>query len=263
MTLQTLAVDSKPAGTADIVARAHAEIARLLTKGDGVWTERQPGVSAHVSTLPYAGCNGLYVFGDEASEGAVAALVERIASSGMPFTAKVRSSVQGHDELLASLGLEWHEDLPLMAVEPDAFRATVCPPELRLRTLAPDEPRFHMDLVAAGLGTPRGALDLVMSEDNQRRPNWATYVGEVDGALAVTGSAMAGAGHAGLIAIATDDAFRRRGYAAALTSRAVADAFASGIGRVFLHSSEMGYRMYEKLGFTKLEDLRVWVGGPS
>ncbi|MFC3714271.1 GNAT family N-acetyltransferase [Sphingoaurantiacus capsulatus] len=248
---------------ADEVARAHAEIGRLLTTGPDVWTERQPGVSAHISPLPYAGCNGLYVFGPEATAEMITSLVARVQASGLPFTVKLRSSVTGLDAMLDGLGLHFHEDLPLMAVEPDAFRPVACPPALALRTLTADEPRFHMDLVAHGLGSPRGALDLVMSEANQAKPFWGSYVGEVDGALAVTGSSIAGAEHAGLIAIATDDDFRRRGYAAALTSRMVADAFAGGARRVFLHSSEMGFRLYEALGFRKLEDLRVWVGGPA
>jgi predicted GNAT family acetyltransferase len=251
------------AHVADEVARAHADIGRLLTTAPEVWTARQPGISAHVSPLPYAGCNGLYIFGSEATAGAIADLVAQVRASGRPFTVKARSSVVGLDDLLAGLGLHFHEDLPLMAVEPGDFRPTAYPPELVLRTLRPDEPRFHMDLVAHGLGSPRGALDLVMSEANQAKPFWGSYVGEVDGALAVTGSSISGAGHAGLIAIATADDFRRRGYAAALTSRMVADAFASGAGRVFLHSSQMGFRLYEGLGFRKLEDLRVWAGGPA
>jgi predicted GNAT family acetyltransferase len=228
-----------------------------------VWTERAAGLTAHGSSLPYAGCNGLYIYGGEAQASAVKALVERVAASGMPFAVKVRSAVGGLDGLLASLALHWHEDLPLMAVERNGFVAAPCPSELSLRTLTADEPRLHMDLVARGLGTPRGSLDLVMSDANQALPCWASYVGEVDGALAVTGSSIAGAAHAGLIAIATDDAFRRRGYAAALTSRMVADAFDAGAERVFLHASAMGYRIYEALGFRKLEDLRVWIGGPA
>jgi predicted GNAT family acetyltransferase len=181
----------------------------------------------------------------------------------MPYTVKVRSSLEHIDGLLSALDLHRHEDLPLMAVEPDDFRPAPCPPELRLRTLGRDEPRSHMDLVAEGLGMPRGALDLVMSAENQAKPFWSTYVGEVDGALAVTGSSSSGAAHTGLIAIATDNAFRRRGYGAALTSCMITDAFASGSKRVFLHSSAMGYRVYEALGFRRLEDMQVWVGGPA
>lgn len=250
--------DAEEAGTADDVARAHAEIGRLLTQGPGVWTERQPGVSAHVSALPYAGCNGLYVYGSEASEASLQRLLTRLDAAGVPFTVKIRSSVDGFDDLLAASGLAWQEDLPLMAVDRAAFRPAPIPPELQIRVLGPGEDRIHMDLVAAGLGAPRASLELVMSRANQALPCWTTYVGEVGSGLAVTGSAIAGAGHAGLIAICTDDAFRRRGYAAALTSAAVADALAAGARRVFLHSSAMGFRIYEALGFRGLEALRVW-----
>lgn len=243
---------------ANVVARAHAEIGRLLTQAPGVWTQRLPGVSAHVSDMPYAGCNGLYVFGPEVTAASMQTLLAAVADSGLPFTVKIRSSVEAFDALLTEHGLAWHEDLPLMAVERASFQPAPIPAELHIRVLGATEEPIHMDLVAAGLGTPRPSLDLVMSPANQALACWTTYVGEVDGALAVTGSAMSGAGHTGLIAICTDDAFRRRGYAAALTSAAVADALAAGAERVFLHSSAMGYRIYESLGFRMLEKLRVW-----
>jgi ribosomal protein S18 acetylase RimI-like enzyme len=244
---------------ADAVAHAHAEIGRSLTAGPGIWTRRLPGISAHVSGMPFAGCNGLYVYGGDADATSLRELIEEVAAFDVPFTVKIRS---GFDRLAGTLpagGLEWHEDLPLMAVDAAAFRPAARPPELCLRVLDAAEERFHMDLVAEGLGMPRAALDLVMSAANQALPCWSTYVGEVDGRLAVTGSAIAGAGHAALIAIATDDAFRRRGYAAALTSAAVADALAAGAERVFLHSSPMGMRVYQALGFRTLEELQVWV----
>lgn len=253
--ITTAAIDQS---VADIVAHAHAEIGRTLTTRPDIWTCRLPGMIAHVSRSPYAGSNGVYVFGAEADPATLRQLVAEVSAFGVPFTAKVRSCL-GLSEVLAGCGLEWHEDLPLMATDAATFRPAAAPSELRLRVLGPDDERIHMDLVAAGLGMPRAALDLMMSPANQALPCWTTYVGEVDGELAVTGSAIAGAGHAGLIAIATEDAFRRRGYAAALTSAAVADALAAGAERVFLHSSPMGFRVYEALGFEKLEDLQVWV----
>lgn len=254
-------IDTMTSSVADSVAFAHAEIGRTLTSRPDVWVRRLPGMTAHVSGMPYAGCNGLYVFGAEADPRTLRELIGEVAAFGVPFTVKIRSALDRLADELAACGLERHEDLPLMAVDAAAFRPAPRPRELRLRVLAPDEERFHMDLVAEGLETPRGSLDLVMSEANQALPCWTTYVGEVDGRLAVTGSAIAGAGHAGLIAIATDPGFRRRGYAAALTSAAVADAFAAGVERVFLHSSTMGLRVYEALGFRVLEDLSVWAKG--
>lgn len=254
-------IDAMTSSVADSVAFAHAEIGRTLTSRPDVWVRRLPGMTAHVSGMPYAGCNGLYIFGAEADPLALRDLIDEVAAFGVPFTVKLRSTLDRLAEDFAACGLERHEDLPLMAVDAKAFRPAAQPAELRLRVLGPDEERFHMDLVAEGLETPRGALDLVMSEANQALPCWTTYVGEVDGQLAVTGSAIAGAAYAGLIAIATDQSFRRRGYAAALTSAAVADALAAGAERVFLHSSTMGLRVYEALGFRVLEDLRVWAKG--
>ncbi len=247
---------------ADEVAQAHAAMGQLLLHGDHLWQRREPGISAHVSGQPCASSNGIYIHDGCVSPELVEELIAQVAAHGLPFTVKLRSGLSGTmAPMLEKRGLVWSEDLPLMAVEPTRFAPALCPAEVVIRTLAPTENRIHMDLVAYGLGAPREALEVVMSDANQAAPNWTTYVGEVDGELAVTASAIAGADHVGLIAIATEDRFRRRGYGAALTSRAVSDAFAGGAARVFLHSSQMGYRIYEALGFCTLEHLSVWASG--
>src|SRR5687768_7301229 len=118
---------------ADTVAFAHAEIGRSLTRDPNVWTRRLPGISAHVSGMPYSGCNGLYVYGADADPAALGELIEEVARFGLPFTVKMRSTLDALAGELSVRGLEFHEDLPLMALEPAAFRPVAAPPELRLR----------------------------------------------------------------------------------------------------------------------------------
>jgi ribosomal protein S18 acetylase RimI-like enzyme len=243
---------------ADEVVRIHAALAGSLVAGSAIWSRREHGVSAHVVGLPYASCNSVYIHDRDAD--AADDLLSEVESHGLPFTVRVRSGlVPAFADRLTRRGLVWHEDLPLMAVEPGWFVPASCPADLAIGTLAAGEERIHMDLVSRGLDAPLAALEPVMSAANQAGPGWTTYVGQAEGALAVTCSAIESAGHVGLIAIATEDRFRRRGYGAAVASRAVSDAFHAGAARAFLHSSPMGFRLYEALGFRTLERLTVWV----
>jgi ribosomal protein S18 acetylase RimI-like enzyme len=135
-----------------------------------------------------------------------------------------------------------------------------CPGELRIRILQPGEDH-HLPLVAQGLGMTLEALEPAMSANNRAASGWAGYAGEVDGELAVTGTAIASSDGAGLISIVADPRFGRRGFGGALTSVAVADAFAREIPRVFLHASAQGLSLYERLGFEALESLLVFGRG--
>jgi ribosomal protein S18 acetylase RimI-like enzyme len=61
----------------------------------------------------------------------------------------------------------------------------------------------------------------------------------------------------GVFGIATVPAFRRRGVAAALTSRLIED-LASGADLAVLQSSRLGFGVYERLGFREMSTWEVW-----
>ena len=83
--------------------------------------------------------------------------------------------------------------------------------------------------------------------------------------VAIAGGAVVGAGESGLadgvlgvFGIATIPSFRRRGIAAALTSRLIADR-AGEADLAVLQSSRLGYGVYERLGFRAMSTWEVWV----
>jgi len=92
-------------------------------------------------------------------------------------------------------------------------------------------------------------------------PGVRLYVGEAEGEPAVTGVAIPVGDAVGNFNVATPPRHRRRGYAAALSARAVLDGIAEGATWAFLQSSAMGRRVYESLGFRTVERWELWVGG--
>ena len=244
---------------ADETVAAHVSLREALIPDPRGWIRRSAGLIASAADIACPTCNTIYVHHADADEQDLAETIRFLEGRGFPFQISVRSSLAGrYAPVIEAAGLAHLTDLPMMTLTPAEFRPAPPAEGLALRVLAPDAEPYHLDLVAERLGMSREGLAYLMSPANLASPAWTTYVGEVDGQLAVTGSAIAGAAGTGLISIATDPQFARRGFAAALTSVAVADAFASGRPRVFLHSSEQGFGVYQRLGFRTVEHLAVF-----
>jgi GNAT superfamily N-acetyltransferase len=252
------AVDAA-AAEADATIAAHVALREALIPNPRGWIHKSPGLIASAADIACPNCNTIYVHGAEADEAEFAETIRLLEGRGNPFQASIRGALAGrYGPVAAAAGLAHLTDLPMMTLKPGEFRPAPAAEGLALRVLPPGAEPYHLDLVAEGLGMSREGIGLLMSPANLAAPIWTTYIGEVDGTLAVTGSAIAGAAGSGLISIVTDPRFGRRGFAAALTSAAIADAFAAGRPRVFLHSSDQGYRVYERLGFRVVEHLSIF-----
>lgn len=243
---------------AEEVAEAYLLAFGVMGIHPGAWRRRGRGAAVSVSGLPFANFNGVFVHGPEADADEVRGMLGELDASGFPYSLKMRPGVRPEVEALArERGFEVAERLPLMAVSPEAFRPSR-PTPLKLGLLPPTEPAINTELVAHGLGSPVEVIAAFLSPSNRASADWRVYLGTVGGSLAATGTAIRCGDHASLAAIATDPGHRRKGYAADLTSRMVSDAYAGGARRVFLHSSEMGYGIYESLGFQLLEHWSIW-----
>ncbi len=81
------------------------------------------------------------------------------------------------------------------------------------------------------------------------RAPWKQYVALLEDVPVAEGMLFCGGGVAGLVALATLPAYRRRGIGSALQLARIRDAQALGYRYAALFASQMGYSAYQKLGF--------------
>ena len=79
-------------------------------------------------------------------------------------------------------------------------------------------------------------------------------MGRVEDRPVTTAMGWTANGATGILQVATAPADRRRGYGAAVTSRAILDGFAAGADLAWLQTSGSGERLYRNLGFRQVEE---------
>jgi GNAT superfamily N-acetyltransferase len=93
-------------------------------------------------------------------------------------------------------------------------------------------------------------------------PDHTLYVGYLDGVPVAT--AVRGTSHriAGIGGVSTVPAARRRGIGEAITARAALDGQAEGCIAAFLGATQMGYPLYERMGYRHVIDFQIWTPPP-
>jgi ribosomal protein S18 acetylase RimI-like enzyme len=133
------------------------------------------------------------------------------------------------------------------------------PRELAIRRLEVGESRLHAELAGAAFEAPPDLFATIITETTLGLPAVRAYVGEV-GATPVATAIAATIGDAvGVFNVATAAQLRRRGYATAVTSRAISDGRAAGATWSRLQSTEPASRVYDRLDFATLEQWSCWL----
>jgi hypothetical protein len=221
------------------------------------WAREADGVHTLVTGVPVSSLNGVWVVREDCDAAKARAGLIDVARDGVPFCLQTRPGWGEAGEVAAAAhGMVAVSEIPIMAL---TGRIEASPADgLSLRALAAGEARLHSEVAGPAFGAPSD-LFAGITEQVLARREFRGYVGEVDGEPVVTAMSVRVGAAVGIFNVATLEAHRRRGHAAAITARATRDGFREGASWAWLQSSRVGYGVYERLGFTTLERRPCWV----
>jgi GNAT superfamily N-acetyltransferase len=206
--------------------------------------------------LPMDWFNQVLIEGDEATPAGILAGVARARERGDPFVVRLREGTDDRFiQTLTRSGLSpagEASSTPGMVAFPIGSEPLegYAPSELEIRRVTDAAGLVaHRHVVTRGFGShPLVALGTACP-GLLDRPECVVYVGYAGGAPVVSGLGWRTGRTIGVYSIATIASARRRGYAAAMTARVMADGVAAGCDASALQASEMGRPIYERLGF--------------
>jgi GNAT superfamily N-acetyltransferase len=221
----------------------------------GALVRHADGVVLFASGLPARLFNQVLVAEGSASPEAIAEAVDLMRDRGEHFIVSLRS---GRDDRLlpqmGALGLApvsaapW---MPGMALHPLPPAGSVPAPDgFRIDRVGDARGVATMARVAAeGFGMPLEMAAAMVTDALLVQPEASIYLGYAAGAAVTCGLGFRTGRTIGIYDIATVPAARGRGYGAAITMRLVDDGLAAGCDVAILQASDMGFAIYERLGF--------------
>ena len=233
--------------------------------GEG-WFRREGPLAWGWSELPIAFLNQVVPCGPGVSAAAVDRAVQALRATGDPFIARIRAGIDdGLVPQLKGLGLREDPDeaVPGMALHPLRAAALGAPdPEgLDLRTV--DDLAglaSHQELVSEGFEMPLDAARRLVPPAILGVPSATIVVGSTGGVAATTAMAWTEGDTVGVFNVVTSEAFRRRGFGAAVTRAVLREGLRRGASVGILQSSPSGHGVYEALGFREVVRYRVFIG---
>lgn len=177
-----------------------------------------------------------------------------------PFIMRIRDGLDPAAERAAeALGFDYTDTLPGMVLAP--IPAAPEPPsdvEIRLVTdrsgldgcATVISEAYEMDVDVTRRLIPLGLVT---------RDGWATFVGYAGGEPAATATVAETDGIAGITFVGTRPSFRKRGFAEAVTWRAIAEGASRGCSAASLEASEMGFPIYQRMGFRHVTGFKTFV----
>jgi hypothetical protein len=158
----------------------------------------------------------------------------------------------------ARLGLVSDHIEPGMARSPIPMNPT-CPEALTiLRVETPELLAAYQAIFAEAYEVPLSLSEQAFSTPVATAPGHTMYVGFVDDRPVTITNRVTTHRIAGIYAVGTIPAYRRRGLAAAMVLRAAADGYTEGCLASYLQSWEMGVGVYSGIGFRPVITYTCW-----
>jgi GNAT superfamily N-acetyltransferase len=162
---------------------------------------------------------------------------------------------------LAAAGGETVGVAPIMAIRTDAVRPLPRPADLHVDRLPEGAPLSSwVAAYAPAMGVREADIPLVVAAEEARQDAPGVLVrfeARIEGRIVGVSELLLADGVAGIYLVATDEAWRRRGVGAALTSAALACAREHGFPLATLQATPMGEPLYRSLGFVKVAEYQI------
>jgi N-acetylglutamate synthase len=232
---------------------------RLCGALDDARFERRDGyVWTICPQVPLPAFNGVWPETDTAAA-ALAGALREIADLELPYSIQVRRGMTPACEQEAeNLGLMLQAETPGMVVRPWELRGVDVPDLEILKATTADALAQALATAADAFGAPPEVFAALYGLDPAGLDGLIVYLGRVGDEDVSTAVGYTVEGATGIFNVATPSTHRGRGYGAAITTCAVREGFAAGAELAWLQSSDVGYSIYERLGFRTVDTYRVY-----
>lgn len=250
-----------PAGIMD---RAHAnfvEAFRALARiVPGARIEERDGVTCLQSGIPYSLFNPAMVLRVPADpESTFAWAREFHDRHRLPWVLRtVPEAAAVMAPIVEVAGMTVSHAMPGMLLNPLAGRQREVP-RLRVEIVRELETlHSYFDVMALGFEMPRALMDPFDVQGALDAPDFTYYLGYLDDQPVATALRYTSHRIAGVFNISTVPAHRGRGLGEAMTWQAALGGLDEGCVASYLQASEMGFPVYERMGYRHVVDYPTW-----
>ncbi len=214
------------------------------------------GITSIVTHSPVALFNQIIVNDDSATERDMETAVAAMGGTGLRFAVSLRSELDRRFvPVLERSGMNLAEEMPAMVMQPIPDHPM--PPELEIRS-GPVVLDDHIHVVSKGFGFPAEMIESVLVPRMANQGDVTVYAGYLDDQPVTCSVGFVDDRSLTVFNVATLEDHRGKGYGAAMTMKAVIDGRDQGCDVAFLQSSEMGFSVYERLGFETIFKYDLW-----
>jgi ribosomal protein S18 acetylase RimI-like enzyme len=249
----------------DFIRRADANLLHAVKSWaaatEGGVARQMEGLMMAVSGVPIRSFNNIFVTHSLLKP--AAHLTEAIAhckGRDVPFRLRVLEPLDGPTEgMITAAGFERAGGIPCLVLSPLRASANDCRGLVVRRVIDDETLRDHTAVVADAFEWPPSLLGCVFTRRLVGDPAWTGYVGYSDGEPVTTSQLVVTDGVAAVYYVATLEAHRGRGFAEAMTRRALNEGGAAGCDMASLQASPLGLPIYERMGFRGVSYYRTYV----
>lgn len=226
----------------------------------GAWKEHD-GLALAATGLALASVNPVMALRAPADpEAALAVAREFYAEQNVPWMLYAAGDAAAALAPAAkAAGMTPDDPEPALILDLPANSAPDTLPELDIQVVRDEAGlRDYVAIASAAFGTTPDTLAIWANPDLLDTLGLTFYLGFLDGRPVTTSALFAQHGIATVNMVSTIPEYRRRGLAEAMTRHAAMVGLQKGCTASYLHASEMGLSLYQRMGYRPLVTYQTW-----